>query len=214
MNKTLTPLYDIALEELTDLICHNTDLNFGHDLPVDIASFIKIPVATNPGSTLSTKTKSDIMLEIYERQFDESRDGNSITPLHKSVIKLQQDIAIYLVEIDLFMSDLKLFPYKQYFPDTIRKIIASSAAAESNIFNLCQESFMSYLMSKMIGPTEIEMLRNLGNDRILKRFSKPGNDLSQDRKQLALERHRLNQLLSLPAHETNYYQLAQYFADI
>jgi len=181
MNKGLNPIYEQALEELAELIRHNTDLNFGFELPVDVESFISMPDPENPGSSLSNKTKTDIMLEIYERQFDDSRNANAITPLHKDVIKLQQDIAIYLLEIEKFLSDLKLFPFKQYLPNTLIKVLQNPSC---EVYELSSESFMSYLMSKIIGDAEIEMLRKLGNNRIIKRFYRPEHDQSLDSSKL------------------------------
>jgi len=212
MNKGLNPIYEQALEELAELIRHNTDLNFGFELPVDVESFISMPDPTNLGSTLSSKTKKDIMLEIYERQFDDSRNGNAITPLHKDVIKLQQDIAIYLLEIEKFVSDLKLFPFKQYLPDTIIKVLQNTYRNE--LHELCTNSFMSFLMSKIIGTTEIEMLRKLGNNKIIKKFCRPDHDQSLDRLQLAIEKQKLQDLLNRDEKDTDYYKLAQYFTDL
>jgi len=217
MKKSLTPLYEAALELLDELICHNTDLNFGHDLPIQLSSFISIPDPANPGSTLPHVTKSAIMLEIYDRQFGEARETNAITPIHKSVINLQQDIAIFLVEIENFYDSLVKLPQHYFLPDVLRKMLIydrqRSLTDNPPMQVICKDSFLSYLMSKIIGDTEIEMLRKLGNDRILKKFSKPNHQATRSKHDFLNERHHLNQLLDNKI-DPNFYRLAQYFTDL
>jgi len=221
MANGLYPLYEAALEALDELISHNSDLNFGHELPIQLSSLLSIPDAANPGSTLPLTTKSTIMLEIYERQFSEPRESNAITPLHKSIINLQQDIAIFLVEIENFYESLVNLPQHYYLPDTLRKMLYhernKSRPRESDINVISKDSFLSFLMSKIIGDNEIEMLRKLGNDRILKKFAKVDHKVSRSRYEFLSERHHLNSLLSDSLdnkRRPNFYRLAQYFADL
>jgi len=208
---SLAPLYESALESLRELIEHNLDLNFGFDLPIDAASFISIPDPNAPGATLAANTKNAIILEIYEQQFAESRDANSITPLHKTLIKLQQDVAIYLLEVELFMRDLKLFPYKQYLPDAIRFLGAMSAAganADTQLHALCEESFMSFMMSKLIGETELEVLKKVGASRLVSGAKRSIFGFHADT--VAKQIREINQLLA--ASQPNYYKIAQFLA--
>jgi len=211
---SLDAIYEHALDELRELLEHNLDLNFGHDLSIDAASFISIPDPNAPGASLTANTKNSIILEVYENQFAESRDANTITPLHKSMIKLQQDVAIYLLEVEIFMRDLKLFPYKQYLPATIQRVIANAQSMSANadiVSVISEESFMSFMMAKLIGSTELEMLRRIGNIRLLSKFRLSASAFADNAK-LAIERHELEQLLSTDAKQINYHKLAQYFS--
>jgi len=205
----LYPIYEHALESLRDLISHNCDLNFGHELPIQVSDYIQIPDHSRPGSTLQKYTVLEIINSVYESHFDDSRDSNIITTFHKSVIKLQQDINVYLLEVDEFIRRLQSFPLKQYLPSTITRVIQCESL---DLDSICRESFASFLMGKLISTIEIDMMRKLGHKRILQRFCLTGKQI--DRDAMLLERQNLNNLLNKPERSINYYRLANYFVCI